>query len=507
MRAYQKGLLAFLLIVCAAPASERQGKVVRETWDAAFLDNAKAGYVHTVTRAVGTEDQKILRTTLELDLTVKRFNDLVHLHMESGTEETEDGRVVAVFMKQPLGKDQQLVVRGTVDGQQLYVQIQGAGQPTAKKKPWNSKVLGLFRQEGIFQEHKVKPGDQFDYLSYQPEVTTYVRTHVAVKDYEDVSVPGSSKKQRLLRVEATSDKIERVQLPPLTLWLDQQLFPARSQVEIKGLGLLTLHRTTKAAALGTGGPVARVTDIGFTQLISLNRRIPNPYNTQSAVYRITVKGDDDPGTTFASDGRQEVKNVHGSTFDLHVRANPKAESSNTAPKADSEFLQSCYFINSADALVQKDARAAVGRESEPWEKAKRIERWVNTHMVNKNFTEAFATSDHVAKTLEGDCTEHAVLAAAMCRAVGIPSRAAVGLIYVDDRRRGPVMGFHMWAEAWVNGRWYPIDATLGLGHVGATHLKIADHSWHDMQSLTPLLPALRVLGKVSIEVVSVNGSD
>jgi transglutaminase-like putative cysteine protease len=95
----------------------------------------------------------------------------------------------------------------------------------------------------------------------------------------------------------------------------------------------------------------------------------------------------------------------------------------------------------------------------------------------------------------------------MCRAVGIPSRAAVGLIYVDDRRRGPVMGFHMWAEAWVDGRWYPIDATLGLGHVGATHLKIADHSWHDMQSLTPLLPALRVLGKVSIKVVSVNESD
>jgi hypothetical protein len=40
--------------------------------------------------------------------------------------------------------------------------------------------------------------------------------------------------------------------------------------------------------------------------------------------------------------------------------------------------------------------------------------------------------------------------------------------------------------------------------VGAAHLKITDHSWHEVQSLTPLVPLLRVLGKVSIEVVSVD---
>ena len=31
----------------------------------------------------------------------------------------------------------------------------------------------------------------------------------------------------------------------------------------------------------------------------------------------------------------------------------------------------------------------------------------------------------------GDCTEHAVLAAAMCRAVEVPSRVAIGLVYVE----------------------------------------------------------------------------
>jgi hypothetical protein len=35
------------------------------------------------------------------------------------------------------------------------------------------------------------------------------------------------------------------------------------------------------------------------------------------------------------------------------------------------------------------------------------------------------------------------------------------------------------------------------------HLKIADHSWFEVQSLTPFLPLMRVLGKVGIEIVDV----
>ena len=69
------------------------------------------------------------------------------------------------------------------------------------------------------------------------------------------------------------------------------------------------------------------------------------------------------------------------------------------------------------------------------------------------------------------------------------------------------MAYHMWTEVWVRGQWLPIDATLGRGYVGATHLKIADHSWADTTSLTPLLPVLRVLGKLSIEVVRVDGME
>ena len=41
----------------------------------------------------------------------------------------------------------------------------------------------------------------------------------------------------------------------------------------------------------------------------------------------------------------------------------------------------------------------------------------------------------------------------------------------------------------------------------AAHVKVADHSWHGVESLTPLLPVGRILGKTSIEVVSVEAGD
>ena len=58
------------------------------------------------------------------------------------------------------------------------------------------------------------------------------------------------------------------------------------------------------------------------------------------------------------------------------------------------------------------------------------------------------------------------------------------------------MAYHMWTEVWVSGQWLAIDATLGQGSIGAAHVKIADHSWYDTHSLTPLLAVARVLDKL-----------
>jgi transglutaminase-like putative cysteine protease len=261
-------------------------------------------------------------------------------------------------------------------------------------------------------------------------------------------------------------------------------------------------KTSRARALSPTG-TANLVDLGTNSFIRLGRRINRPYDATSAVFRISYTGKDDPATLFARDDRQQVKNLKGNTFELHVRAQVGPRPDAPVGKVGAEFLESCYYINSTDKKVNEFSRRAVGDERDAWKKAQRIERWVNKNMRSNN-DQALVPADEVARTLEGDCTEYAMLAAAMCRAAGVPSRTALGLIYADVPG-GPVLAFHMWTEVWVKNQWVGLDATLGKGYVGALHLKIADHSWHDTQSLTPILPVVRVLGKLSVEVVRVGG--
>jgi hypothetical protein len=498
MRRFLTTVMAFGLLTPAAAAGEKlAGKVVFELWDAAYLEGGRAGYVHTFAEEYERDNVKLVRTTIELRLKVKRFSSVVDLGMDTGDVANPDGKVLGVFMRHYQGTQQTLEINGFVQGGQVHLTRNRTD--AILPAPWNDEAVGLLKQRTLLKDRKIKEGDKFTYVSFEPTVNLILTTRVEVKGYEEVEVPGTKKKVRLLRVERTPDRLKEVQLPPLTEWVDANFEPVLSQTEVPGLGKYRMVRTTKAVAVASGS-VAQLTDIGLNQLIRLKQSIARPYDTSTAVYRIDIREDSDAAGAFAKDSRQQVKNVNGTTFELHVSTTkPQANKDEKEPGA--EFTQSSYFINSADKRVRELAALAAGQEGDPWRKALRIERWVHANMKGTN-DEALATADHVAKTLQGDCTEYAMLTAAMCRAEGIPSRTAVGLIYADVRGQ-PAFAFHMWTEVWVGGAWQSLDATLGKGRVGATHLKICDQSWHEARDMTPLFPVVRVLGRMRIDVVSI----
>ncbi len=495
-------LLALVPCSAAEPAKTAPvEKVVLDTWDITYLDGQRAGYNHMIVRESEVDGKKVFKSTIEMHLTVRRFNDTAKLEMSSGTTELADGKVLGVSMTQSLGKTQTMELTGTVEDDQLHVKVSG-GMKMDKKIKWNADVIGLYREIKIFEAKKVKPGDTVTYLHYEPTVNSVVNVQVAVKEMEEVEI--DHVKQKLLRVEEQPDKIGGVQLPVTVFWLDENLAAIRFQTEMPGLGKLVGVRGTERAALSPVTP-AQITDIGLTQLIPLNRKITNAHDTRSVVYKVNLPGDDEPATALATDARQEVKNAKGKSFELHIHALRSPKLVKEPAKVDEEFLKSNYFINSADEQVRKLAKGAVGAEKDAWKKALLIEGWVNKNMKSTNFSEGMATADHVARTLEGDCTEYAMLAAAMCRAVGIPSRTAMGLVYAEDvnrgKVRGPVLAYHMWTEVYVEGQWLAIDATLGKGGIGGGHVKITDHSWYEQRSLAPMLPVMRfMMGKPTMEV-------
>ncbi len=492
------------------PVAPPKGEVVQDLWDAAYLGPAKIGYLHTVVRAMDRDGKKFYRTSQELRLTITRYKTQSEIHMESGTVEDANGKVTEVFMTQSL-QGKKLVLTGTVEDGQLHILVDRGR--IDKNVPWNDEAIGLYRQEHLFQRQKVKPGDQLVYHSYEPTISTAVAVHATVKDEEEVDVlrfeKGKSQrvKERLLRVEAKPEEIkignDMHQLPGMVLWLNKERVPVRSELDMQPLGKIVFYRTVREAALATNGGVdLSKVDIGLKSMIPLDRRIGRPHEAAKIVYRITVKDDDKPLTVLARDARQTIENVQGKTFELHVQAIRAPRGGAKDAKVRDEFLQSCYFLDSDNAQIKAFAREAVGEETDPWHKARAIENWVHRHMQADSGVE-FCPASQAAKELRGDCRQHAMLTAAMCRAAGVPSRTAVGLVYVDHGGRGPEMGFHMWTEVWIKGEWIGLDATLGRGSVGPAHIKISDSSWHDVQSLTPLLPVARALGKLSIQVIRV----
>lgn len=510
MRGVNLALILALVVLGSGRADEPQDKItlpaprenlVLDLWDVAYLQGVRSGYVRTVVRELEQDGQKYLHTVKQLTLAVKRFNQVIELRMDTGTIETPTGKVVGVFMRQYAGSKQTLSITGKVVGKQLHL-VQDGNKPL-KPAPWDDRVLGLYRQLALCRERKVQPGDSFTYQSFEPTINLVITGHVEVKDLEKVEMLGGKIRRDLLRVVVTPEKIEGVELPPLVYWLDEQKNMVRAETKMPGLGTLVLYRTTREEATAPAQAVSLV-DIGLNQMIPLARPVVNPYGTRQARYRISFKGEGDAAAAFSRDERQQVVKTEGNTIELSVKAVTVPTRGGNDPadkKPGPEFLESSYFINSADALVRRLTKVAVANETDPWEKALRIESWIFRNMRNETH-EALAPADHVARTLNGDCTEHAMLMAAMCRAADIPSRTAVGLIYADTRQ-GPRFAFHMWTEVWVRGRWVALDATLGRGYVGATHLKVLDHSWHDTYSLTPLLGLTRVMGKISIEVLSV----
>ncbi|HMF15248.1 MAG TPA: transglutaminase family protein, partial [Gemmataceae bacterium] len=492
-------------------ADERHTAPTVETWDAAYLGNAKIGYLHTTTRPIERDGKKLFRTIQELRLTLKRYQQVGEIRMESGTEEDAEGKVDAVFMTQYL-EGKKLVVTGKVNGDLLH--IRGDNGRIDKDVPWNSEAIGLYRQERLFREKKAAPGDTITFSSYEPTISSSVTVHAVVRKAEQTDILRADRssgkvervREKLLRVETTPDEIkigkDNLKLPGMVIWLDKELLPARSEVEIQPLGKIIFYRTTKAAATAASGTADLSPDIGLSSMIRLNRAIPRPHDVSKVVYRITVKGDDKPETALAQDARQRVENAKGQTFELHVRAVRTPQGGAKDEKADAQFLESNYFIDSDSPRVKALANEAVGDETGPWRRAQAIERWIHERMRGDSSV-AFCTASQVAKDLRGDCRQHAMLTAAMCRAAGVPSRTALGLIYVNRSGQRPEMGFHMWTEVWISGEWVGIDGTLGRGSIGAAHVKISDHSWHEVQSLTPMLPVARVLGKLSIEVVRV----
>lgn len=88
-----------------------------------------------------------------------------------------------------------------------------------------------------------------------------------------------------------------------------------------------------------------------------------------------------------------------------------------------------------------------------------LERVVYEHIADKTYSRGFDLASRVAASGEGDCTEHAVLLAALARAHDFPARIVFGNLLVHTSAGLFAFG-HAWTEIHDGGRWQIRDATM-----------------------------------------------
>jgi transglutaminase-like putative cysteine protease len=97
-----------------------------------------------------------------------------------------------------------------------------------------------------------------------------------------------------------------------------------------------------------------------------------------------------------------------------------------------------------------------------------IARWVYKNLLKSLGGPPEASAKQALKARSGDCSEHAALFAALCRASGLPARTAYGL---SGSKKA--LYFHVWSEFHAGGRWVPLDAALGRFGLPASYLTLS----------------------------------
>jgi hypothetical protein len=136
-------------------------------------------------------------------------------------------------------------------------------------------------------------------------------------------------------------------------------------------------------------------------------------------------------------------------------------------------LQPTRWLQSDDARLAQRARSLAAGARDDAAKMKRLTSFVRGHMsVERIDMLGYGTAVEAFSTRRGDCTEYAVLLAALGRAAGVPTRVAIGSVYARHfEGHNHVFVPHAWVQAWTGSGWQSFDAAIGT--FDSTHLAFA----------------------------------
>jgi transglutaminase-like putative cysteine protease len=264
----------------------------------------------------------------------------------------------------------------------------------------------------------------------------------------------------LVEGRETIDSVETLRIVEATHGLESRAWIDRRGRAVREQGALGFVLRRESAEVARSG----LDDAGHVDLVATTRvpfdgAIPDPRGLNRLVLRVTGEAAD---RVPDAPPRQRV------TGDVvRVTREDPARAAAGATEDLDRYRGPSPFVESDDPTIVARARAIVGAAPTASDKVRRVLDWVAEHVVREP-TLTIPSARDVLRMRRGDCNEHAVLVAALLRAVGVPTRIVAGLAYAGDG-----FYYHAWNEVWLDG-WMSADAVFDQMPVDATHVQLIE---------------------------------
>jgi hypothetical protein len=491
-------------LTCAAPAQTANTPPIFEEWVVVVLDHKTCGYGSTITTAITTPSGPGFLTNHQEEFVVKRAGSSLKITETSKVTEDADGGVLSFDDVSDAGSA--VEVSGVREGDTMVVSSRGQ---TERFNLPRLAALGPERVRRMTLSVPLKPGQKFSFDTFDPQYPHAVSTEsgvVVAREMHDVR----GVKRDLWR---TTSEVSYMPGMLSTTWVDDQANDVESITVLPGLGTLHEYVTTREECMRQ----PEGAEVFTSTMIRPDRPLRDIDNLGEAIYRLVPTSLDKPPQLWDGGEQRILASTSGGTeLSVTVPRYTAADAAWSLPHADTpelhRFLQPSAYLEVNSPEIQALGPQAVGGERNPVAAAHRIEKFVRAYITKKDLNIGFASAQETARSREGDCTEHAVLCAALGRAVGLPTRCVVGFGYIPPGRDEPtiapgidnstgIFGFHMWAEAWIGpDEWVPMDAALGSFDVG--HIAICKSALEEVDPIVDLnTPVLRIMEGLKIEVL------
>lgn len=515
----------------SVPPQKEKTAPKEELENASFLCYADSMYV-------GTEKRQILCVgeTLEVEnfsaLEVKRYGKNVEASVTHSERLAKNGRFLGSRTQIEMGGAPMVYesAEPVLDGRKLTLAVKVQSQNLTQTQNVETvlpedvtpdAISGGYGVETGLVLQPIKLGESRRLVRFNPTMLRWELIDLHAEVAEKVKLPNGTEFP-LLRVETHSQMLKTdgspdpAQTQNETLWCDgkglvwKRFSPLMNLASwrVSKAELARFTQTGQYPPAPTSGKPASELEKSFDFAENLNvplkltdGKTADFVDDAEGTYTVSAAENESIRGLFESSDFQKVDALDDFHLKITVR-NSGGERFEDAP-GSGETQTPTSDETSAGPMIQSDApeiaalaQMILPEETDAAKLAPALERFVFGFIVNKNYARGFVTALEVATNPSGDCTEHAVLLAALARNRKIPARIVQGLIYEKDSGK---MAWHVWNELYVNGRWVPFDATIGKGFVGVNHLRINAGSFSTATLAGTLLPAAKLIGKIRIE--------